>query len=333
MKKITGKLFVLAFSLAFYVNGLAQVECESDPSLYAFDLEDLQAICVNQPPDDEAKFVLIDSTEALDDGTKSDIRAYLNWDQLDFLEKTTDVSHGMARFGEHHMGKLPLTTVCRPPETVSRWFANRADNDELKELYACAVEPIRINRQSTASGYVLEGLLDGVTGAGQSHIIETVNHVFTNVRYGLATSEKRIFILVSDLLQHSGRFDFYKECKNVGADGIPSCRTYEEYSNRDPKIAKYLKAKTPVLKPDDRIFLYQLNHQKKTNAVYWANTDLVKGHRDASGNIVRSSVNYRKATWEAEKFWRSYFIAAGVDASNITYTFQEDRSVKKTIGQ
>lgn len=316
MKFVTEKILLSVFAIFLSMNSWAQEACESDLSMIGYDLESLAELCVNEP--DEAKLVLIDSTTPLHEKTKSRIRAYLNDPLLDFQETSVDVTFSMARFGEDPLGELPLETVCRPPQKVSRWFGNPGENQEMKEVYACAVEPVKLDRQSTSPGYLLGPMLDAITGAGQSQIIETVNHVFTNVRYGLATSEKRTFVLISDLIQNSARFNFYTECAGKGADGIPSCPSYQEYSQSDAKIAKYLKAVTPQLKPDDRIFIFQLNHLRGTTGT-WGNTNLQK----TTANGIRSAA-VRKATWEAEKFWLTYFEAAGVDPNNIDYKFEED---------
>lgn len=237
--------------------------------------------CSNSPK--EKIFILLDGTSGFTSNDSSWIyQRIFNSKVIKPLHEGDQIS--VAMIADDTVTQLKSVRVCapKPNEQIDMIFDSPGKIKRDNKMLSCTLKSFGRN------------LLKRTKSSTSSYLIEAINEVYSNPYYNFDAPNlevKRKFYFVTDLLQYSPNFNFYKLCGVHSSATKIECPTYEEIVKNDSRLDSYLSSAMPKFNKLDEIHIYSMQ---------------VNGLSPIS----------------AIKFWKDFFIKSGVNADNIFITSQ-----------
>ena len=231
----------------------------------------------------EKKFILLDGTSGFSSNDSSWIfQRIFNSDVIKPSNEGDQIS--IALIGDESVTKLKSIRVCspKPIENIDMVFDSPGKIKRDNKMFSCALKSYGAN------------FLKRTKKSDESYLIEAINEVFNNPYYSFNEPNpevKRKFYFITDLLQYSPNFNFYKLCGVSSSAKKIECPTFQEIVKNDPRLITYISSAMPKFNELDDIHIYsmQVNGLSPTSAI---------------------------------SFWKEFFIKSGVNSENIFTTIQ-----------
>jgi hypothetical protein len=226
----------------------------------------------------EKIFILLDGTSGFSPNDSSWIfQRIFNSNIIQPSHEGDQIS--VAMIGDETVTKLKSIRVCapKPVDKIDMIFDSPGKIKRDNKMLSCALKSYGRN------------LLNRTKSSTGSYLIEAINEIYNNPYYKFNDTNpgvKRKFYFITDLLQYSPNFNFYKLCGVHDRAKKIDCPTFKEIVNNDPRLDSYLSSAMPKFNKFDEIHIYSMQV-------------------------------YGLSPISAISFWKEFFIRAGVNPDNI----------------
>lgn len=190
----------------------------------------------------------------------------------------------IALIGDESVTKLKSIRICspKPIDKIDMIFDSPGKIKRDNKMFSCALKSYGAD------------FLKRTKKSNESYLIEAINEVYNNPYYNFNEPKpgvKRKFYFITDLLQYSPNFNFYKLCGVHRSAKKIECPTFQEIVQNNQRLSSYLSSAMPKFNNLDEIHIYsmQVNGLSPTSAV---------------------------------GFWKEFFIKSGVNSENVFTTTQ-----------
>ena len=270
--------------------------CGLNPN--SFDPPDLADDCLMKPPTlcpiNSAHayhhvMVIVDTTSAFPEALANFLDAKIFdkdlWSRE--IEPYTRVSIIDLNDDQDPFEKKPLLSICRPPSGLinTQFSADKTDT---------STKGVMIKSQAYLGNFLrpvsnsLKTLKESEE-AEYTILFEQIRAVteFSDMKFRYKDYDKRTLHIISDFMQNSKKFKFYKQC-NWGN----KCKNFKSLYNSNDDTKDYFDDIRPLLDENSEVYLHHILIDERTQKI-------------------------RK---KLEKLWTEYFIWAGVPESQVHYS-------------
>lgn len=229
------------------------------------------------------KFILLDGTSGFNKNDSSWIfQRIFNSSIIKPSDEGEQIS--IALIADGSVTKLETIRLCspKPIEKIDMIYDSPGKIKRDNKMFNCALKRygadfLKRTKESTGS-----------------YLIEAINEVYNNPYYNFnepSQDVKRKFYFITDLLQYSPNFNFYKLCGVHKSAKKIECPTLQEIVKNDKRLSSYLSSAMPKFNNHDEVHIFsmQVNGLSPTSAI---------------------------------SFWKEFFVMSGVRSENIFITSQ-----------